>query len=160
MCIRDRDKERQLQQQQEGISKDGSEHSSNDNNGNNIQDWLHADDVAIAAVTAAFERNTKRYPETLIQGDSTKRRKGTGSSTSHTSNPVVMVDPELTTLDNDDEERRRNDELVNKAILETDAISQNADFQQYLNTEKIARHEQDEEDERFQNCLLYTSRCV
>ncbi|CCD22784.1 DNA-binding protein REB1 NDAI_0A06300 [Naumovozyma dairenensis CBS 421] len=60
----------------------------------------------------------------------------------NTATSTVMVDPALATLDhNHDEERRRNYELVNKAILDTDTISQNADFQQYLNTEKISKQD-------------------
>lgn len=43
----------------------------------------------------------------------------------------LMVDPELTTLDNPSPQHQ----LVNKAIAEAASISQQPDFQQYLNTE-------------------------
>lgn len=48
----------------------------------------------------------------------------------------LLVDPELTTLDNPSPQHQ----LVNKAIEEADSISQQPDFQQYLNTEADMNH--------------------
>ena len=48
----------------------------------------------------------------------------------------LLVDPELTTLDDPSSQHQ----LVNKAIAEADSISQQPDFQQYLNTEADMNH--------------------
>lgn len=45
----------------------------------------------------------------------------------------LAVDPELATLDNPS--TTTQEQLVRKAIIDTDSIAQNPDFQQYLNTE-------------------------
>lgn len=46
----------------------------------------------------------------------------------------LAVDPELATLD--DSDVTSHDQLVRKAIMDTDSIAQHPDFQQYLNTDE------------------------
>ncbi|CAR25581.1 ZYRO0A03300p [Zygosaccharomyces rouxii] len=53
----------------------------------------------------------------------------------------LAVDPELATLD--DSDVTSHDQLVRKAIMDTDSIAQHPDFQQYLNTDEEPQKSKD-----------------
>ncbi|CCK71545.1 Nsi1p KNAG_0H01320 [Huiozyma naganishii CBS 8797] len=108
--------------------------------------------VALAAVVAAYAADKKRKLDggdhiDSIDGEADDMHSGRSSSNSNSHKRSKMeqeqqkkdklqlaVDPELATLD-DPSPSSAQDHLVRKAIIDTDSIAQNPDFQQYLNTE-------------------------
>ncbi|QLG71833.1 hypothetical protein HG535_0C01820 [Zygotorulaspora mrakii] len=142
----------------DGAEVGGTAGGDDDDSHNQEMDWLfrHAQEesttspggsnrepqsVALAAVAAAYASSGKRSHEER-QTDS-----GNGSSSRHGDRShkhkskskhkkaklQLAVDPELATLD--DTDITEHDQLVRKAIIDTNTIAQHPDFQQYLNTE-------------------------
>lgn len=96
--------------------------------------------VALAAVAAAYASGGgglgKRGLEKVDDDDENIARgalKRARKAKEEKAKLQLAVDPELATLD--DSGVSEHDQLVRKAIIDTDSIAQHPDFQQYLNTE-------------------------
>ncbi|CCH62242.1 hypothetical protein TBLA_0G03050 [Henningerozyma blattae CBS 6284] len=66
----------------------------------------------------------------------------------------LAVDPELATLDDNEDnndEVSEHDQLVRRAIIDTDSIAQHPDFQQYLNTEEEISNNNNKDKESIQS---------
>ncbi|QLQ80414.1 hypothetical protein HG537_0D04150 [Torulaspora globosa] len=114
-------------------------------NGNKDMEWLfrnaqgvegtgrERDSVALAAVAAAYatgggnlgKRGVEKDAEDVIGNKKLKTEKA---------KLQLAVDPELATLD--DSDVTEHDQLVRKAIIDTDSIAQHPNFQQYLRTDE------------------------
>lgn len=98
--------------------------------------------VALAAVAAAYATGGGLNKRGLDKdmGDelkeSRKALKRSKNSETEKAKLQLAVDPELATLD--DSDVTEHDQLVRKAIIDTDSIAQHPDFQQYLHTEEDA----------------------
>lgn len=93
--------------------------------------------VALAAVAAAYaaggalgKRGLEKEEDEMVGKQDNKKLK------SDKGKLQLAVDPELATLD--DSDVTEHDQLVRKAIIDTDSIAQHPDFQQYLRTEEDA----------------------
>ncbi|AET39915.1 DNA-binding protein REB1 Ecym_5138 [Eremothecium cymbalariae DBVPG len=115
-----------------GGSRGGSESGGKDAN-------AAAAAVAAAAVAAALgQRGGKRRGS---NEESVRRIKKQKPKSKKIKSQLAAVDPELASLDNTD-----NDQLVRKAIMDVDNISQHPDIQQYLNTEDEANEKEKNKD--------------
>ena len=105
----------------------------------------NSESVAMAAVAAAYASTTSddkkksKHKRSHDDKDSKKKKKRKHKKSSKegdfkTSDSTIAVDPELATLD-DGENHSAQAQLVRKAIIDTASITQNPDFQQYLNTD-------------------------
>lgn len=109
--------------------------------------------VALAAIAAAYgsgephqKRERGKEDDELIDAEDGNKRKGPKKSKKNKEKRAKLqlaVDPELATLD--DSDVTGHDQLVRKAIIDTDSIAQHPDFRQYLNT--------DEEPHKLKNVL-------
>ena len=106
----------------------------------------NSESVAMAAVAAAYastsqgESGKSKHKRSRHDkdGKKKKKRKHKKSSKDRDSKPsvtTIAVDPELATLDDNGNADSAQDPLMRKAIIDTDSITQNPDFQQYLNTD-------------------------
>ncbi|QLL32157.1 hypothetical protein HG536_0C03260 [Torulaspora globosa] len=98
--------------------------------------------VALAAVAAAYaaggplgKRGLEKDAEDEMVGKE-DHQNGSKKMKSNKAKLQLAVDPELATLD--DSDVTEHDQLVRKAIIDTDSIAQHPDFQQYLRTEEDA----------------------
>ncbi|EDO17581.1 hypothetical protein Kpol_1061p3 [Vanderwaltozyma polyspora DSM 70294] len=91
-------------------------------------------------------KNAKKNKETRFHDNNTSKnindRPSKKSKVIKDKKNEVAVDPELATLDDDTENHdhhdvdvSEHDQLVRKAIIDSDSITQHPDFQQYLNTD-------------------------
>ncbi|AQZ17671.1 REB1 (YBR049C) and NSI1 (YDR026C) [Zygosaccharomyces parabailii] len=99
--------------------------------------------VALAAIAAAYgsgdphqKRERGKEVDEPSDDDAKKHRafKKPKKNNDKRAKLQLAVDPELATLD--DSDVTGHDQLVRKAIIDTDSIAQHPDFQQYLNTEE------------------------
>ncbi|CAI4257383.1 BAH_G0002410.mRNA.1.CDS.1 [Saccharomyces cerevisiae] len=108
--------------------------------------------MAMAAVAAAYTLSKNNNNNNSIANDSNSRKRQHDNGNNHENSQkkrknnnddddrqIGNVDPELTTLGDADDNDTNNDvidrdQLVHKAIIDADSITQHPDFQQYLNT--------------------------
>ena len=108
--------------------------------------------MAMAAVAAAYTLSKNNNNNNSIANDSNSRKRQHDNGNNHENSQKKRknnnddddrqngnVDPELTTLGDADDNDTNNDvidrdQLVHKAIIDADSITQHPDFQQYLNT--------------------------
>lgn len=114
-----------------GVDDDGSQDGSN----------RERQSVALAAVAAAYasggplgKRSLEKDAEDDLVAKEERRNKKLKAEKAKLQ---LAVDPELATLD--DSDVTEHDQLVRKAIIDTDSIAQHPDFQQYLHTEEDAQ---------------------
>ncbi|CAB4253135.1 similar to Saccharomyces cerevisiae YDR026C Protein of unknown function that may interact with ribosomes, based on co-purification experiments [Maudiozyma barnettii] len=117
-----------------------------------------SESVAMAAVAAAYASSSstlgksekRKHKKTHRDNDGKKSKKHKKQKKNPETDIVkedvtsIAVDPALATLDNDegnDPSNNAQDQLVRKAIIDTDSITQNPDFQQYLNTDISTKDE-------------------
>ncbi|CAI4055256.1 hypothetical protein SKDZ_02G1520 [Saccharomyces kudriavzevii ZP591] len=103
--------------------------------------------MAMAAVAAAYtlsknnnnngNSSSKRQHDNVNSHENSKKKQKNNNDDDD--KQIGNVDPELTTLGDADDNDTNNDvidrdQLVHKAIIDADSITQHPDFQQYLNT--------------------------
>ncbi|CAI1910764.1 hypothetical protein SEUBUCD646_0D02610 [Saccharomyces eubayanus] len=108
----------------------------------NVDD--HHQSMAMAAVAAAYtlsknnnNNSNKRQHDNVNSHENSKKKQKNDDDDDD--KQIGNVDPELTTLGDADDNDANNDvidrdQLVHKAIIDADSITQHPDFQQYLNT--------------------------
>lgn len=128
-------------QEMEWLFRNAQDDNSSSHNGSNRE----PQSVALAAVAAAYASSRKRRGEEedshhelssgTISGSGVgeNSRKQKVKSKHKKAKSQLAVDPELATLD--DTDVTEHDQLVRKAIIDTNSIAQHPDFQQYLNTD-------------------------